>query len=159
MKWRTYVVAAFLVAGCDSAKISDQVLEFNDRSWKVLEPAEFEFKINDIGSPYDVSFTVRNSLDYPFARLFVNYTLVDSVGQELSKKLIANYLFDQKSGEPNGRSGLGDLYDHRFPLLKNYSFRYPGRFKIKMEQAMRQDTLQGVLAVGLHVEKTKSQQE
>jgi gliding motility-associated lipoprotein GldH len=159
MKWRSFLVAAFLAAGCDSNKISDQVLEFNDRSWKVSQPAEFEFIVSDTNTLYNISCTLRNSLDYPYARLFVNYTLTDSIGQKISEKMISEYLFDQKTGEPQGQSGLGDLYDHRFPLLRGYKFNHSGKFKLKMEQVMRQDTLKGVLAVGLLIEKSEPEQQ
>ena len=154
MKFRSFAVAALLAIGCTSDKSFDQAIEFKDRTWKVSEPVELEFTIENVNDPYDISCTVRNSLDYPYARIFINYTLTDSIGQELSKKLVSHFLFDQKTGEPQGNSGLGDLYDHSFPLLKGYEFRYPGKFKMRLEQMMRQDTLKGVLAVGLQVQPT-----
>jgi gliding motility-associated lipoprotein GldH len=94
---------------------------------------------------------VRNSTDYPFARLFVNYDLKkDSIA--LSKELISVYLFDQKTGKPFGNSGIGDIYDHQFFLLKNYSFKKMGQYQMGLKQFMRQDTIPGILAVGLRVE-------
>jgi gliding motility-associated lipoprotein GldH len=61
-------------------------------------------------------------------------------------------LFDQKTGRPNGSSGLGDLFDHRISLLSNYHFERPGAYTVSLEQFNRRDTLQGVLAVGVRVE-------
>jgi hypothetical protein len=48
---------------------------------------------------------------------------------------------------------LGDIYDHRFLLLQNYEFKFPGKYKVKLDQMMRQDTLMGVLAAGIIIEK------
>ena len=146
------LVAALLAVGCDSNKVFDEAIDFPDRAWKISQPVELTFEIPSDTIGYDLSCTVRNSLDYPYARLFLNYTLTDSVGKELSKKMVVQYLFDQKTGEPQGSSGLGDIYDHRFTLLQSYRFSYAGKYKMKLEQVMRQDTLQGVLAVGLLVE-------
>ena len=66
---------------------------------------------------------------------------------------MGEYLFDAKTGKPSGKSGIGDLYDHRFLLLQNYQFPKPGKYKIVLEQFMRMDTLPGIVAIGIRVEK------
>jgi gliding motility-associated lipoprotein GldH len=96
---------------------------------------------------------IRNSIDYPYARIFVNYDLQNQDGASLSQKMLAEYLFDQKTGKPFGSSGIGDIYDHQFPILKNYSFEKIGNYKIKLSQFMRMDTIPGIIAVGARVEK------
>ena len=65
-------------------------------------------------------------------------------------------LFDPKTGKPFGRSGLGDIYDHRLQFIKNFKFPYSGKFRMKFKQEMRKDSLDGILAVGLRVEKVNS---
>jgi len=149
-------VLAFLfglvLIGCDKSRIYEVNHDFNERTWKITETPEFEFIIKDLGKRYNVYYNVRNSLDYPYARLFVNYSLRDSTGAELSKKMVSEFLFDQKTGQPLGSSALGDVYDHRFLLLKEFEFKYQGRYKLSLEQFMRADTLLGVLAVGARVE-------
>ena len=137
---------------CDSNRVFEDNKDFKDRTWKITESAQLDFVIADTTQRYNLYLDVRNSLDYPYSRLFVNYNLYDPSGQEVSKKMIMEYLFDQKTGKPKGSSSLGDVYDHRFIFLHNYSFPKPGKFKINFEQFMRQDTLPGILAVGLRVE-------
>ncbi len=97
--------------------------------------------------------TVRNESDYPFANLYYQWQLKDSTGRELDKKLASDYLFDQKTGWPLGNSGLGNIYDHRFHLLEGYTFPYNGKYTLQYEQFMRTDTLRGILAVGLRIER------
>ncbi len=148
-----YLVGLLLsFAACDSNRVYEENIYFKDRTWKITEPAQLDFVISDTTQRYNLYLDVRNSLDYPYSRLFVNYNLYAPSGQEISKKMISEYLFDQKTGKPKGSSGLGDVYDHQFVFLHNYSFPKPGKFKINFEQFMRQDTLQGILAVGLRVE-------
>lgn len=149
------VVALLLTLGlasCDKSRVYEVNHDFNDRAWKINETPEFEFTIKDLGKRYNLYYNVRNSLDYPYARLFVNYSLRDSTGNVLSKKMVSGFLFDQKTGQPLGSSGLGDVYDHRFPLLKEFEFKQQGKYKLTLEQFMRADTLAGVLAVGARVE-------
>ena len=146
------VLPAILLTACDARRVYEYNQDFKNRSWNVTDTASFEFIIRDPGQKYNLYYNVRNSLDYPYARLFVQYSLQDSVGSELHKKLVSAFLFDQKSGKPQGSSGLGDVYDHQFPLLRDYEFKVPGKYMMKMEQFMRMDTLPGILAVGLRVE-------
>ena len=157
---RLFVLLAFAIglAACDARRVYEYNQDFDDRSWKVADTARFEFIIKDPGKKYNLYYNIRNSLDYPYARLFVQFSLRDSVGAELQKRLVSAFLFDQKTGKPQGSSGLGDVYDHQFPLINDFEFNLPGKYKLDMEQFMRMDTLPGVLAVGLRVEEVKREQ-
>jgi gliding motility-associated lipoprotein GldH len=146
-------VAGLIFISCDSNRLYEYNKDFNDRTWKTSDTVAFDFKITDLRQKYNIYYSVRNSIDYPYARLFVNYSLSDSLGNELVKKLTVQDLFDQKTGKPTGSSGLGDIYDHRFLLLSKYEFTRTGKFFLKLEQYMRQDTLPGILAAGVRIEK------
>jgi gliding motility-associated lipoprotein GldH len=152
---RCFVLLALLVLlllACDDRRVYEDSRDFDERTWNVADTPRFEFAIADTVSRYNLYCNIRNSLDYPYARLFVHYALRDSAGRELQKKLVAEFLFDQKTGRPQGRSGLGDVFDHQFMLLNNYAFRQPGKYALELEQFMRLDTLQGILSVGVRVE-------
>ena len=144
---------AALLSGCDTSRVFEDNKDFNRRAWSVSDTVAFEFSITD-PVPYNLLCNVRNSLDYPYSRIFVNYTLEDSTHNVLATKLVVNYLFDVKTGEPKGNSGLGDIYDHRFSLLENRQLS-PGKYFVRLQQYMRTDTLHGVLAAGVRVEKVQ----
>ena len=146
---------AMLIAGCDSNRVFEKNIEFKDRTWKIAAPANFEFQVVDATKKYNLLMDVRNSIEYPYARLFVNYDLKGD-SASLSKELISVYLFDQKTGKPFGTSGIGDIYDHQFPILKNYTFKRAGAYQMSFQQFMRQDTIPGILAVGLRVEEVEA---
>ncbi|GHM99727.1 hypothetical protein WSM22_12170 [Cytophagales bacterium WSM2-2] len=146
------LVVVLVVVSCDSSRVYEDNVDFKDRSWKIKDLAKFEFQIKDTTRKYNLLMDVRNSLDYPYARLFVNYSLqsIDSVS--LSHNLISVYLFDQKTGKPFGSSSIGDIYDHQFSVLKNFTFSKSGNYRVNFQQFMRMDTIPGILAVGLRVE-------
>lgn len=148
-----------MLAGCDESRVYEKNVDFDQRAWMVQEKPVFDFEISDTTHAYSLYCNVRNSVSYPYSRIFVSYSLQDSVGTELSKQLVSSFLFDQKTGEPLGSSGLGDIYDHQLPLLTNYTFQKPGKYTISFEQFMRTDTLQGVLAVGLRVENNQTEKQ
>ena len=153
MKYLIFIFFFCLLSSCDPDRLFEQNLTLEKRYWRVDEPLTFNFKIQDTEKPYSVYYNVRNSIDYPFARLFIQYTLSDSTGQPLDKKLNSQYLFEQKTGKPLGQSGIGDVFDHQFMIIEKQIFNYPGKYKLTIEQFNRQDTLLGILAVGARVER------
>lgn len=152
MRLAVILLLTLELVSCDQSRVYELNHDFKDRTWKINETPEFEFIIKDLGKRYNVYYNVRNSLNYPYARLFVNYSLHDSTGNVLSKKMVSEFLFDQKTGQPFGSSGLGDVYDHRFLLLKEFEFKQQGKYRLSLQQFMRADTLSGILAVGARVE-------
>jgi gliding motility-associated lipoprotein GldH len=137
-----------LLFSCDSDRLFEENKRLEKRYWRVDEPIVFDFKIEDATQPYSIYYNVRNSLEYPYARLFIQYSLADSTGTLIDKKLNAQFLFDQKTGRPLGQTGIGDVFDHQFLLIEKLVFSYPGKYQLKVEQFNRQDTLRGILAVG-----------
>lgn len=145
-------VVALFTTGCDNSRVYEKNYDFENRYWLVQEIPSFDFTIQDTTKRYNLYCNLRNSVTYPYTRIFITYSLHDSVGNEIQKEMLSDYLFDEKTGKPHGSSGLGDIYDHQPQLLKNFSFKKPGTYSIKFEQFMRTDTLRGILAVGLRVE-------
>jgi gliding motility-associated lipoprotein GldH len=152
MKGWCVVSIALLLASCsDPSVLLKKNIDLENRAWNVSDTLRFEFQIRDIAPSYSIDYLIRNSLEYPYARIFVAYQLHDSTGVLVSEKLVSNYLFHEKTGEPFGSSGLGDVYDHRFPLLEDFRFSRNGRFHLRLVQQMRVDTLPGIMAVGARV--------
>jgi len=145
-------VSTVLFSGCDNNRVYEVNHDFEQRYWQVKDQPEFEFSVSDTAIRYNLYFNIRNEVSYPKANIYFTYYLQDS-SRLLQKKLMSDLLFDEKTGAPFGTSALGDIYDHRVPMLTNYKFTHPGKYKIRLEQFMRMDTLMGVLAVGVRVEK------
>jgi len=151
----TLCVTAILLTACDDTRVYEQITDFEQRQWVISEKPQFEFVIDDVNEPYNLYGDIRNSVSYPYSRFFFTYYLQDSTGLEIHKSLMTEFLFDAKTGKPFGKSGIGDLYDHRFLLLKDYQFKNKGKYRVVFEQFMRMDTLPGILAIGLRVEKSR----
>ncbi len=142
---------------CDSDRLYEQNINLKERYWRADDAMVFDFTIEDTSQPYNIYYNVRNSLEYPYARLFIQYTLADSLGTQIDKKLNAQFLFDQKTGKPFGQSGIGDVFDHQFLIIGKQVFKHPGKYQLKIEQYNRQDTLRGILAVGFRLEKSSTE--
>lgn len=144
-----------LFAACDNSRVYELDHDFAGRTWQVKDKPEFEFDITDSVQLYNVYYKIRNSSDYPFSRIFVQYNLIDPKKVDVQNKLLSNNLFDQKTGMPLGSSSIGDKFDHQFLILGKYKFNRIGKHTIKFEQFMRTDTLPGIEALGVRVEKVR----
>lgn len=149
-----FFCTALLIA-CDDSRVYEKNLDFENQAWMSGHKPDFEFMIKDTTSTYNLYFNLRNSVSYPYSRVFFTWYLQDSIGMVLQKDLVSHMLFDPKTGKPHGTSGLGDIYDHRVAILTDHKFRNKGLHKLKFEQFMRKDTLEGIFAVGLRVERTQ----
>jgi gliding motility-associated lipoprotein GldH len=150
-----FFVMVVMMVACDDTRVFEQYHDFDEHPWKVSEKPKFEFSIDDQQAKYNVYSNVRNAVSYPWSRFFMTYYLADSTGVTLKKNLMNEFLFDSKSGAPLGDSGLGDIYDHQFLLLKDFQFPYKGKYAMEFEHFMRTDSLEGVLAVGLRIERVQ----
>ena len=150
------IVALFAIMlvlnGCDRSRVYEKNQDLTQRYWLMSEKPSFEFTVTDQKTPYNIYCNLRNSVEYPYSRIFVTYTLKDQAGKELKKDMINAFLFDEKTGKPQGSSALGDIYDHQILLLKDFTFNQEGTYTLQFEQFMRTDTLQGILAVGARIE-------
>lgn len=136
---------------CDNKGVYQGKKDFNNRYWVFSDPAKFDFEIEDPGRSYNLSFHVRNTAKYQFQNIYLQYYLEDSTGRLLSRELKNIELFNSITGIPLGK-GLGDLYDIEKVFLENYQFEHPGKYRLQIDQFMRQDSLPEILSVGLRVE-------
>jgi gliding motility-associated lipoprotein GldH len=63
-------------------------------------------------------------------------------------------LFDKKTGEPFGDSGLGNIYSHQFLLEPGIRFPTTGNYYVRLNHMMRYDTLPEIRSIGIRVEKS-----
>lgn len=146
----------FSMFSCEDNSIWKGHEDIKDGNWYIKQVPAFSFEIKDETLTYNVSYLVRNAVQYPYYNLYLTRELYDDKGKLLSSKLEELILFDQKTGKPLGE-GLGDLFDHKILTLKNIKFPKKGKYKMLLKQYMRQDPLVGILSVGINVEKVVKQ--
>jgi len=147
------VLVTLLAFGCDTSAVYNEYTDIEDGKWYIKNAPSFTFAIQDASVPYNIYYNLRNSLSYGYYNLYLTRYLRDASGKELESRLDELLLMDAKTGKPNG-SGLGDLFDHKFLMKRNYRFPKPGKYTMQIRQYMRQDPLLHIMSVGITVEKT-----
>jgi gliding motility-associated lipoprotein GldH len=137
---------------CEVAGIYKSIEDFKEGRWASKQPITFSFEIKDETVPYNIYYYVRNSLSYPYYNLYIAQDLKNVTGNALNlPKLKELTLFDPTSGKPYG-DGLGDIFDHKILVLRDYKFPQKGKYSLKLAQDMRQESLVGILSVGIGIE-------
>lgn len=155
-KFLAFIVFGFLLSGCDSTTVFKDYVEIKDGKWFIKNAPSFTFDIQDTATPYNLYYNLRNNLSYGYYNLYLTRYLRDANGREIESRLDELILMDPKTGKPNG-DGLGDLFDHKIIMKRNYTFPKAGRYTLQIRQYMRQDPLLNIQGVGITVEKATPQ--
>lgn len=120
-----------------------------------LEP-DLLFEVSDTVSTHDVYLDLRHTGDYPFSNLYAFVTLTSPDSTRLVDTVECTL------ADPSGRwygKGQGFISSDRFQAHVLYKLRnkFPrrGRYSLMLEQAMRVEKLEGIIDVGVSVERSK----
>jgi gliding motility-associated lipoprotein GldH len=97
---------------------------------------------------------IRQTNTYSFYNLYFISEILTEAGTSLKKAEAEAIFYDAKSGKPKG-SGIGDMYSHTYTIFKNVKFPKSGAYRIRLQQNMRMDTLEGIVSVGASLVKKK----
>lgn len=147
----------FVLSGCDTTRISEEVRNFEDRSWLYTSPERFDFNINDISIEYNLNLYLRYTNNYPFSNIYLRYQLMDSLDSKKVEGEVKNVeLFNPKDGKPIGKSSIGDIYEIKIPVTSSHKFDTSGPYALRVRQFMRRDTLNELVSVGLRIERASN---
>jgi gliding motility-associated lipoprotein GldH len=145
-----------LLWSCDDSIVYKAHEDIEDGLWYIKNKPEFKVKIEDTLSKYNVYYIFRNAQQYPYYNLYLTRQVTGPDGKLISNTLEELFVSNEITGKPFGK-GLGDLFDHKVPIVKNHSFPKSGTYTFKLSQSMRQNPLPFIMSVGISVEKVKPQ--
>lgn len=141
-----------LLFGCqmDQQRVYEHYKSLKDYRWAYQDTLGYKVDIKDTSSRYRLAIQLRNKVNYPYRNIWVLVQHHSPSGKVSSMK--AEFQLAEKSGKWKGQ-GLGDLYDHRFPLQQNIKLKEKGQHRFQLVHLMRRDTLPGIMNVGLQISK------
>ena len=140
------------ISACNQKIVAEDYQALRHSEWHQDSLLVFEMNIPDSKKVYDLSFNVRNEGHYPYSNLWVFVTITPPSGKSLTDTV--ELTLAKPSGEWMG-SGLGDLYDQKYPYKKTVFFPEIGKYTINVRQGMRTQTgiLNGIHDFGISLEK------
>jgi len=144
----TFLLSLFFFTSCDTQTIYDETLTIPDESWASTMPAFFDVEVDDTLTYNTLFLKISNTVNYKYQNIYFFVTLMFPNGQ-IARDTI-NIDLANSYGEWYGK-GMGRTKTMQIPYRKNFLFPYTGTYKFYIEQAMRDDTLKGIKAIGLKI--------
>jgi gliding motility-associated lipoprotein GldH len=145
-----FLLLLTLFTSCNTKTIYDESLIIPEEAWLSTMPAYFDVEVEDTLTYNTLYLRISNTVNYKYQNIYFFVTLILPNGQvardTVNCDLANNY------GEWYG-TGMGKTKTLQFPYRTNFLFPYTGSYRFYIEQAMRQDTLRGIKAIGLKIEK------
>lgn len=146
-----------LLGGCTGNVVFQEDAAIPDGRWASSFKPEFAFEVTDTLGKHDVFIDVRHTGDYAYSDLYLFVDLTGPGGRT-QRDTVECILAD-----PTGRwlgKGTGFIFASRTrhaKVLYRLGNRFPasGRYTVRIEQAMRDDPLPGVIDVGVSVERSR----
>lgn len=151
-KLKKYILILLLAGllSCTENVVYQNNIDFDSGKWPMESNTDFVFVVKDTSVSYNLAYTLRNSLDYPYYNLYLKYQIKDSTGNTIDENLQELILMNPKTGQPLG-SGFSKMFDHQFISVRDYKFPAPGKYHFKVTHYMRHDTLPEIYSLGLKV--------
>ncbi len=140
-----------LFAACKNDMMTEQTKTVAGQNWAYADSLRFDFDLLDTGFVHNLFVDVVHAEGYPFENVYVKIHTILPSGKRLSKT--RSLQLSGPAGEWIG-SGSGEKISARLMLQERTFFREQGRYSLIFEQWMRQDSLPGIRAIGLAVQKT-----
>jgi gliding motility-associated lipoprotein GldH len=150
----TGLLIGFMFLGCNENELVNERHSMGEMGWLQKNQLEIPFEITDTTTIYDLQVAIRQTNTYSFYNLYFISEILSEAGTSLKKAEAEAIFYDAKSGKPKG-SGIGDMYSHSYTIFKNVKFPKSGAYRIRLQQNMRVDTLEGILSVGASLVKKK----
>ena len=149
------LLCALFLAGCTDNVVFQEAAKTPHGAWERGWDPSFSFEMRDTITPHDVYLDLRHTGDYPFSNLYAFVTLMGPDSARTTDTV------ECLLADPTGRwygAGTGFIHSHRQAhVLYKLRNKFPrsGRYTITLGQAMRTEKLDGVIDVGVSVERSK----
>lgn len=166
-----FSVLLVLLGGCVKSPYYQQSFSIPNNSWNIKYSPSFSLEIDDTSKYYNTYLVLRHTNNYAYANIWLN-VLIKAPGDSVFTKTSIEIPLATPQGKWLG-VGMGEIFEQRRMLILNHQeipitddliaistesidkiFRKKGRYEIRFEQNMRENSLAEILNVGLRIEKS-----
>ena len=140
----------FIASACKENRIYESYIDIPNHEWSKDHIARFEVEITDSIQQHSIYVNIRNTGKYPYSNLWLFVKQIDPEGKIIEEKFECQLASD--TGEWYG-SGFGNIFYLQVLYKPVVVFTKPGLYTFEMVQGMRDDSLPGIVNVGLKLDK------
>lgn len=149
--WMAIMLLAFMLGSCGKTPMYSNTHEFQNGVWSSGAVPAFEFDVNDSTTAYDLSFLLRINNEYDFQNVWI-LMHTDKPDGSYSTDTVNLQLSDEQGRWLGKKSGA--VYSYQAIFGRQHFFKPTGSYKIRMEHAVMEPNLRGVLDLSLLVEES-----
>jgi gliding motility-associated lipoprotein GldH len=144
----TFCIAA-IIAGCDNKYRFEAKHDIPNAQWTYRDTFDFPFQIQDTSTLYNIYLNLGTNTAFASQNLYVRMFTAFPDGRRIS--LVRSFdIYDAQ----------GKMVDNKRLLIQeNAFFNKVGAYKITIEQFMRQDSLPGMVSIGMAVEQLEKKRK
>lgn len=152
--YSTFLIVILLALSCNQAGNFEKSVQIKNHEWSNTYIPEIEFKAVDTLSSQNVYIVLRHTHSYAYSNLWLNISTLQP-GDSVYQKDRFELILQQPDGQWIGK-GLNDVWEIRYPLFSNIRFTKKGIYRIRVQQAMRDEPLLHIMNIGIRIEKATS---
>jgi len=144
------LIVLMMLTSCGSDIIYSGHEKMPSEGWNRHKAATFKAEIGDTITPASIDISIRTGSAYPYRNIYLFVSTFAPNGIRIVDTL--EYTLADSRGNRLGR-GTGDIRELNLNLRKNVYFPHAGPYLLRIEHAMRTETLEGIYDVGLIIRK------
>ncbi len=144
------VVVLFAASSCDRDVIFEENIKIPGEQWHKDSLVYLTTEIKDTVELYNIYLNLRHSTEYDYKNLYLFFETVLPNGQVIRDTV--ECILANRAGKWLGQ-GHGRIKSHKFHFREDIWFPYKGEYVFVMQQAMREETLNGITDVGIRIER------
>ena len=152
MKFNCYkiiLILSFIILNASCKKNQSLLYDFKNNRWNAKDSILFSFDVLGESIPKNMSFFLRNNLDYPYRNIFLLVEIQNN--SEIIDSDTVQYLMSNKYGQWLGK-GFGKTRDNYFIFKKDYLFEKSGKHVMIIRHGMRKNELHGLVKLGVEID-------
>ncbi len=152
MKEKLVLIFLALVSltACNENVLVDSFHELPESGWSYNNIVQDSLEVKEPEFYHQMFANLRISGDYNYANIFLKLTIIAPDSSQ--KEEVVTLDLADKTGKWLG-SGIGDKITFQLPVLDKQKLKEAGIYRVKIEQYMRLENLQNVVAAGIMVEQ------
>jgi gliding motility-associated lipoprotein GldH len=150
-----WICLILFFCSCDNSQyLLRESISIENETWIVDNQLPFYFTATDTQKIYKIGFNIRYTNDYPMQNIYVFLHTVFPNGMRAHDTIDID-LFSPE-GQPLGK---GKKFIELQKYFSRVQFPMTGQYTMSLEQAMRTDTLPGIISMGLCIAEQKVEQK
>jgi len=140
-----------MIVSCNNETIYINSTNIDGNVWDYRDIVKYEFEISENTSSKNISFFLRNDLNYSYRNIFLITSIYTDSLTILSDT--SQYTITDQYGRWLGKGR--DKKDHYLQFEQAFTFPHNGKYYISIKHGMRENPLKGIRKLGVEIKRNR----